>query len=844
MLRMTLSGMRVRKLRLALSGLAVVLGVMFVAGSIVLTDTLGRSFDRIFAEAYEHTDVQVQAVPQVTVPGNEGGQVPTPFPAATIDTVAAVPGVAEAIGRVETDGARLIGSDGTVVRSFGPPQLGGNWTGENELIELRAGRGPEAPDEIVVNVALADAAGVSVGDRVGVLTREPRHDFTLVGIFGFSGGRDTIGGAQYVAFTDQTAQELMLGRTDVWTAIEVRAADGHPPAQVRDRVATALGEGYQVHTGEEWAQEQAGDFRQALGFVNAILLGFAAVALFVGTFLILNTFSIVVAQRLRELALARALGARGRQVLAAVLTEAMVIGLVAAALGLASGIGVAALLARLAARFISVPLAGLAVPASAVVASFAVGLVVTAIAALLPAWQASRIPPVAAMRDAATPDRPLTRLTISGVLVLAAGAGLLGLGAVQGTLWMVLSAVLLSLIGVALLTPLVSRPAVSLLGRLFSWSVPGTLGRLNSGRNPRRTAITASALMVGLALISGIGVILDSAKVSISELARDTVSAELVISGEQTGARPPTFDPTVLDRAVDLPGVAATAGIYRDNAMVNGQQVVLTAATDLGALRDVFGLRAVDGTVDTLGPDQVVVDDREATARGLRVGDRVEVLLSHGDAATYEVIGTYRTSPLYSGYILPAGAVIDFGIPQPVLGFIALADGAAPTPIHDRVNTLLADSPEVSVTDQRAFIAQQAGQLDFVLTLIRALLALAILIAFLGVINTLVLSVIERTRELGLLRAIGLGRAATMRMITVESVVMSLFGALLGVAVGATIGAAVVWALRNEGIDQLSLPWADMTGYVALAGLIGVVAAALPAVRAAHTDVLRAIAYE
>ncbi len=844
MLRATLSGMRQRKLRLVLSGLAVVLGVMFVAGSLVLTDTLGRSFDRVFAEAYEHTDVLVQGVPNVAVHESEGEQVPAKIPADSVDTVAAVPGVAEATGVVEADGARVIGSDGQVVGSVGPPRFGANWTGEDELVELREGRGPRAPDEIAVNASLADAAGVAVGDRVGVLTLEPRRDFTLVGIFGFSGGRDTIGGVQYVMFTDETAQRLMLGEPDVWTGVDVQVADGHPPAQVRDELVAVLGDDYQVRTGEQLAQEQAGEFREALGFFGNILLGFAAVALFVGVFLILNTFSIVVAQRLRELALVRAIGASRRQILGSVLTEALVIGLVASALGLAAGIGVAALLAWLAASYQSLPLAGVGVPASAVIAAFAVGTVVTAVAALLPAWRASRVPPVAAMQQAATPDGPLTRLSITGGLVLAAGAALLFLGVADDTLWMVLVGVLGSLVGVALLTPLVARPVVSLLGRLFAWSVPGKLGRLNSGRNPRRTAITAAALMVGVALISGVGVVLDSAKASISDLARDTIGAELVISGEQTGPRPPTFDPAVLDAAGDLPDVVAAAGIYREIAMVDDRRVFLTAANDLASLREVFGLETVDGNLDTLGPRQVVVHDTGAERRDLSVGDRVQVQLPHGQARAYEVVGIYRATPLFAGFILPADAVADFGIPQPVMGFVALADGADVPPVRDEVATMLVDSPEVSVSDQGAFLEQQTSQLDFVLTLIRVLLALAILIAVLGVINTLMLSVIERTRELGLLRAVGLGRGATMRMVTVESMVISLFGALQGVAVGAALGAAVVWALRDDGINQLVLPWADMGVYVALAGLVGVAAAVLPAVRAARTDVLQAIAYE
>ena len=849
MLRATLTGMLHRKLRLVLSGLAVVLGVMFVSGSLILTDTLGRSFDQLFAGVYENTDVQVHGEPKVAVDEFDGEQVPAVIPASTVDRVAAVPGVAAATGLVEADGARLIGSDGKAVQSFGPPQFGVNWTGEDELLKLQEGRGPTAPDEIAVNAAVAESAGVSVGDRVGVLTLQPREDFELVGIFGFSEGRDSLGGAQFVAFTDPVAQQLMLGETGVWTAVDVQAAEGVSHEQLRDDVAAALGdEGYQVKTGAELADEAASELKTGLSFVNNILLGFAGVALFVGIFLILNTFSIMVAQRTRELALSRAIGASRRQIIGSVMLEAAVIGVIAAGLGLAAGIGVGALLATLAGSFASLPVAALAVPASAVIAAFTVGILVTVVAAMLPALRASRVPPVAAMQEAATPDRPLGRLSTVGAVTLAAGGTLLGLGLTGNAggqeLWAVLGGVLVSFVGVALLTPLVARPVVSLLGRLFAWSVPGKLGRLNSGRNPRRTAITAAALMVGVALVAGVGVILDSAKESIGGLARDTMDAELVISGEQTGPRPPSFDAAVLEQTAALPGVAAVSGFYFGQAEIDGDTTFVSATTDLATDRQIFGLVAESGSLDPLAAHQLVVDTRTAEDRDLAVGDRVQLQLARGEPRTYQVAGVYEWLPIYSGFVLPPEATSDFGIPQPSMGFVQLTDPDLADQVRPEVAALLADSPEVSVADQSDFIEQQTSQLDGVLTMIQILLALAILIAVLGIINTLALSVLERTRELGLLRAVGLGRAATMRMITVEAVVIAVFGALLGIVVGTGLGAAVVGALESEGITTLALPWADLGTYLLLAGIVGVVAAVLPAIRAARTDVLTAIAYE
>ncbi|MEV5763914.1 ABC transporter permease [Micromonospora sp. NPDC052213] len=849
MFRATLKSLLARKVRLILSGLAVVLGVMFVSGAFVLTDTLGRSFDAIFADAYEGVDVNVAAKPKIDVAEAEGMQTAQPLPAATLDKVRAVPGVAEATGVVGVDGARLIGSNGKVVTSFGPPQLGENWTGENDLVQLREGRPPQADDEIVVNKALATAGKVKVGDRVGVLTLQPKQEFTIVGVFGYSGGRDSIGGANEIMFTTPVAQRLMLGAPDTFSSITVTAAGGTSDEALRDAVAAAVGADYEVKTGEQLSEEAAASMKEALSFFNRILLGFAAVALLVGTFLILNTFSIIVAQRTRELALMRAIGASGRQIIGSVVLEAVAVGLIASVLGLGAGIGIGALLAYLFSTFAGgLTLAGVGVPLSAVIGAFAVGLVITVVAALLPALRASRIPPIAAMQDVANPDRPLTKVTVAGGIVTAVGAGLLALGltgnAGGNTLATILGGVLFAFIGVALLTPLISRPVVSLLGAIFAWSVPGKLGRLNSGRNPRRTAITAAALMVGIALVTGVTVILDSAKSSISALTQDTLKAELVISGAQSGPRPPSFDSGVLEKAAAIPGVRLADGEYGDMAVVGGKRTWVGASSDVAALRQIFGAEATAGNIDRLAPDEMLVSSDTAKSRGLSVGSQVPVQLARGEARTYTVTGIYASSELTNQVVLPPQAARDFAIPQPIQGFIQLAPGTRVADVQPQIEALLADSPEVSVADREAFIDQQAGQLDGLLTMIQILLALAIVIAVLGIINTLALSVLERTRELGLLRAIGLRRAQTMRMVTVEAVVISVFGALLGVAVGAGLGAAVVEALRDEGITDLVLPWSQMGVFLGLAAIIGVIAAVLPAVRAARINVLGAIAHD
>ncbi len=396
----------------------------------------------------------------------------------------------------------------------------------------------------------------------------------------------------------------------------------------------------------------------------------------------------------------------------------------------------------------------------------------------------------------------------------------------------------------ALLTPLVVRPVVSAVGALFSWSVPGRLGRLNSGRNPRRTAITAAALMVGLALITGVNVILSSATASFNHIANDQTRVDLFISGDQTSDLPPTFDRTVMTKARQVSGVREAASETLDDALINGDSNFVSSVDDLPAMADLFLLKPVEGTLGPLAPGQAVVDDKVSKAKGLHPGSTVTMEFVNGGPHTVTIVGVYTASQVLSSWLVSADAAQWMRSPQPAYGYLRLADGVAAAPVLSQVGTLLADSPEVNVADRTDFIKQQTSQFDSLLTMIQILLGLAILIAVLGIVNTLALSVLERTRELGLLRAVGLRRGQLMRMITVESVVISVFGALLGLAVGVGLGAAVVRALHGQGFSNLSLPWLQLVTYLLLAAVVGVVAAVLPAIRAARTNVLSAIAYE
>ncbi|MFI9639479.1 ABC transporter permease [Micromonospora sp. NPDC051925] len=823
MLRMSIKGTFSRWQRLVLSGLAVVLGVMFVSGALVLTATLGGSYTDTARRAHAGTDVAVSSADTISAAG---------APAALVERLAGVDGVARATGVVSADGARLVDARGKVVPSPDLPRLGVSWPGQAGSVQLRAGRGPQRDDEVAISTMLASAAGVRVGDRVAVLTLRPKQTFTLVGTFAYADPEQ-----QVVAFTEPVAQALMLGTPGAFTSVAVTARPGVSPAQLRERITTALGPGYRIRTGEQLARAEAATRGRSLGLTGDLLLGFAGVALLVGAFLILNTFSMLVAQRTRELALLRAVGAGRRQIVGSVLTEAAVVGLGGSVAGLAAGVAVGALVAR----------ERVVVPADAVVTAFAVGLLVTTAAALLPALRAARVPPVAALRDAAAPERPLTRLTVVGAVVLAAGLGLVGFGLAasdQGAAPLILSGVPVAFTGVTLLTPALARPAAGLLGRAFAWSVSGRLARLNAGRNPRRTAATAAALMVGVALLAGISTVFASATTSVGRLVTDRFKADLIVSGDANGSSRTGFDPAVLTRAAALPGVLAVTGVGEGGAVIDGQPAYVETVTDVPALRDMLSLTPAEGTIGALADDQILVDQRAVTPAGPHVGDRVTVRLPRGEPRQFTLAGIYTDTDLLTGWLLPASAASGLKQPLPSRAFVRLAPGTDVAAARGRLDRLLADSPEVGVSDRAEYTAQENAKADRLLRTVQVLLGLAMVIAVLGIANTVTLSVLERTRELGLLRAVGLRRFQTMMMTAAEATVISVFGALLGVAVGVALGAATVRALQTQGVTELSVPIDQLLVYLGLAALAGTLAAIPPAARAARLNILTAIAHD
>ena len=842
MLRATLRNLASHKLRLVLSATAVVLGVSFVAGTLIFTDTIRKTFDELFSSI----SADVTVVPKQAFDGTFSNTVNTAsLPEAILDKVLKVEGVAAAAGDVEIDGIQIIGKDGKVVSTGGAPNLGVNWTPDERLTPLTItdGKPPAGAGQIAVDEATAGKADLAVGNSIRLLTPGGRERAELVGIFRF-GSSSGLAGATLTAMETSVLQQHMT--QPGFTSVGVLADEGVSNRALKKRVRSALGSDVLVKTKSEQTSDATEGIGSALKFMNIVLLVFAGVSLFVGSFIILNTFSMLVAQRTRELALLRALGASRRQVTRSVLGEALLVGLLGGVLGLGLGFLIAL---GLKAAFNAV---GLAIETGAVVfqartAIWAVvlGVVVTVVASYFPARRASRVAPVAAMRDdTALPQKSLRWRAVGGVLVTGIGVlallGSLSLSGSQAASTVGLG-VFLTILGAIVLSPVLSRSAVRLLGGFYPRTF-GTVGRLardNASRNPRRTAATSSALMVGLALVAAFGVLAASINSSISGLVDRILGSDYVVS---TAQQLP-FPATVADQIENVPGVKSIMRQRWGVMKVEGHDA-WTSAVDAATLDDSLALRYSAGEPSDVRHG-LQVDEPTAEARNYQVGDTVEALFIDGSTAQLPITGIYETNAALGPYLVSLETWTDNGGDTRDNFLYVNVEEAAELPVvKPRIDGILADYPNVTLMDQAEFKDQQRASVNQLLFLIYALLALAILIAVLGIINTLALAVIERTREIGLLRAVGMSRRQLRRMVRLESVVIALYGAVLGLVLGVGFGVLLQRSLASQGIDRLAVPTASLVIFLALAAVIGVLASIWPARRAARLDVLRAITTE
>ncbi|MEP6528209.1 MAG: FtsX-like permease family protein [Nocardioidaceae bacterium] len=848
MLRVTLRNLLARKLRLLMSGFAIVLGVAFVAGSFIFTDALDASFTKIV----DNTTGDV-IVRQTGSDASSDVQPTADVPGSLIAKVRGLDGVADVQGDITLFGVFVVGKDGKAIGGNGPPALGVNLNDAqtdqgSPVLQVVEGKAPTGTGEIALDKRTADKAGYEIGDTVPLVTSSDpaRLSAKLSGIVEFGSGGGLLG-ATLTVFDTSAMQQLFFHGHDAYTDLTVTTASGFSQRQVADEIGALLPKTLEASTGNDVANESLNAIGSALKFINTFLLVFAGVALVVGIFLIINTFSILVAQRSRELALLRALGASRRQVTRSVLLEAFVVGLIGSTLGLLGGFLLAIGLKALLGLFgLDLSGAGLQLHARTVIVSYLVGMVVTLLAAYIPALRASRIAPVAAMRDdVALPESSLRRRMVMGMALLVVGFVLLGLGLFTGVgkaILMVGIGILGVLVGVALVSPVAGRPVLLGLGALFGgmYKSVGRLASQNALRNPRRTAATASALMIGLALVTTMAILGSSTAASTDKLIKDTFKADFVVS---TTVQTP-FSPTIGREIAKTPGVD-TAAMFR------GQQIKVNGSTQFfGGIDPAdFGKAvAVDiqsGSLSDLREGTMLMEAHQADSEDVQVGDQQTVAFPDGDERL-TVVGTFNGSPVVpANYLVTTQTMAGGGIkPADSLIYITKDQSASATQVGSAIEQQIKDVPTVKLQDQTQYAQSQRDQINQVLALIYALLALAIVIAVLGIINTLALSVIERTREVGLLRAVGMSRRQLRRMVRLESIAISVLGAVLGVVMGVIFGVALQQAIASQGIEVLKIPVIQLVVFIALAAVVGVLAAVLPARRAAKLDVLRAITTE
>jgi putative ABC transport system permease protein len=715
------------------------------------------------------------------------------------------------------------------------------------IITLTTGSLPDAPNEIALDLDTAERAGYAVGDTVKLVTPgdPPTLTTTLVGLVDFGSGG--LNGATLTLLDREFLQQQFYDGRDVYTMISMNTAPGVSQAQLRDAAQEVLPPGVQARTGSDLVQRNKASLDEVLGFLNTFLLVFAAVSLVVGTFLIINTFSILVAQRSRELALLRALGASRRQVNVSVLVEATFVGLIGSTVGLGVGYLLARALQLLFGVFgFDLSRASFPVNVRTVVASYAVGLLVTIIAAYLPARRAARVPPVAALRDdVALPESSLRRRVVVGFLLIVAGIVSMVAGfRTDGDLGLTLIGLgmLAILIGVSLLSPWVGRPLTALFsfGYRRAFGTVGVLAAQNSLRNPRRTAATASALMIGLTLVALMSILGQSATASTDAAIKRTLTSQFVVSNVvQT-----PFSTNIAERIRRVPGVADVASVRTASATIRGDRAFV-GAVDPQVLGLALAVPMQQGSLLALGPGTVAISAQTAEQRGFRLGDTIPLKLQ-GGTVRLKVVALFGTAvALPANYLVTPDTLVKGGLePLDSILFVTKEPDAQADAVRSAMNRIIRDLPTVTVQDPGQFAEQQREQINLFLYFIYALLGLAVVIAVLGIVNTLALSVIERTREVGLLRAVGLSRRQLRLMVRLEAVIVAVLGAVLGVAMGVAFGVALQRAIADEGIDVLDIPWLRLALFVALAAVAGVLAAVLPARRAARLDVLTAIGAE
>jgi putative ABC transport system permease protein len=844
MRRVTFRGLAQRKLRALVTTLAVFLGVAFIAGGYVLTDTINASFDDIFDEAYAGTDVSV-------APSTRGGSddVSAPaFPAEFLDRVRKVDGVESAAGGifslaqfVDKNGDKLTaGFAPNFVSSVAPPPF--------ESLTYTEGRPPESADEASIDTSTAENEGLGIGDTLRIAGERQVRSYKIVGLQRL--GNTENGGAGTAQLTLPEAQSI-TGKEGEFDAISVAAAPGVSPEVLRRRIDRVLPPQVQVETGQEAAQRQSNDIKDDLSFFRIVLLVFGGVTLFVGSFLIFNIFNITVAQRIRELGLLRTLGATRAQVLASVVGEAAVIGVVGSALGVVGGIGFAKGLNAVFTTFgIDLPNTGTVIAARTIIVALLVGIIVTLVSALSPALRATRVSPMAALREAELPEsRRRGRIVTAVAVVLGLGGlGLTALG-IFGGAESNTAAVLVgggaasTLLGVSLFSPRLVRPLASVAGWPLERvrGLTGRLARENTVRKPGRTATTAAALMIGLAVVVFVTVFAAGISESVGKTIDRNFQGDVVLQNTDGFSPIPAG---AAREAAKVDGVGTVGSLSYAGAERNGKNIRV-AGVDPATANDIFSLDWKNGdpsTLDDLGPRDAVVDDAWAKGQDIDVGDEVKMITPLEKRVSFTVAGSVKDNADLLGNMVITEESLrkDFGTKSPSLTLLTLAPGASADQVQKAVGDAIeARYPTVETLNQEELKDKQEEQINQLVAFFYVLLALAIVISLLGIVTTLVLSIHERTRELGMLRAVGMSRRQVRTMVRYEAVITALIGAVLGMGLGIIFAALMSAPLADEGF-VLAYPVPTLVILLLLAALAGVFAAIWPGGRGARPEVIPA----
>ncbi|HJW75242.1 MAG TPA: FtsX-like permease family protein [Thermoleophilia bacterium] len=850
MIRIALRSLWSRKLRTVLTLLAILLGVAMISGTYVLTDQINNGFDEIFKKSYQGTDVEITRKSVFT--GANYFAPPGSLPESLLAQVKATPGVGEAEGVAGATGAVII--DGKPVTTGGAPTLVYSTAAERfSQSKYTSGAPPARHGEVSINHKLSDDKNLKEGDHIGLTTAFGVEDVVISGVFNF-GDSASLGGATIVQTTLADAQDWyeLEGQ---FSTIMVAAGDGVTPDELAARLEEALPAYAQVKTGKQSAEDASQAISDALGSVlTPALLAFGGVAVIVGAFIIFNAFSITVAQRLREFAMLRSLGATRRQVLLTVLGEALVMGVIASAAGLLAGFGVAkGINAMFKAVGADVPTAGAALAPRTIVVALAVGIGVAVLAAMAPALRATRVPPVAALQEGAVlPPSFVGRFSsfiaaaVALAAVLALTRGMFASDPSTVRLLFLGLGVIGIFVAVAMMSKYIVRPVAGAIG----WPlekvarVSGRLARENSARNPARTAATAAALMIGLAVVVFVAVFAQGLKASFVDAIDKSVNATFVISG-QNGA---PFPAQSLDAARSVFTVDDAAGIYVNQAQVRENELASAIGVNpasFGRLWHFAWLRGGnDAALGRLAGNNALIEEQFALKFRLRPGSSFTAVAPTGEKATFKVIGEYRDPVLMTGFVIPQTTFDDLfaGMPNEPLYAVVTTSGDE-AQVTDQLQAALKSFPTAELRTKAEFTDMMKQQVNQILTLLYALLAVSVIISIFGIVNTLVLSVYERTREIGMLRAIGTTRRQMRRIVRYESVITSIIGGVLGCILGVLFAWVVTTRLAAQGIT-FSVPWLQLVVFLVVAAVVGVLAAVLPARRAANLNILEAIHYE